>query len=475
MSTTLTPFLYQTRTLQRLARASLGRSVAVRTGLHTTARRARAEIPFELPPDLNAKDPDIRDSITPTERQAFEQIFREIADRGQKPRIPKLEPSKPEKAELDPAASKLIAALQLGRPGDGEAVSKFDAAFNVSVIMDDAAGRYQKIGPGIRGLDRLSPLDATYSAAERETALLRFPPTLRRAARMAFGMFDTVQPGTTVHEEGGQEQEIGIAKPGDNGRVFDAVDKVSAGLSNERLARTVEIEAQRRKERLRIKAHMDSCQSDFQLWEVIEKQVLPLVDRLGLTDPPPNPSFKTKKLKRNKGKKSQVETEPETQPKAVQPTPAAPLDMEIYGPIYPQLLLEGLHLLDSKFARPSPYAMHLLPRIKQLGLISYVLGVSTSFYNRLMLLLWDRYGDAVGVLNLLEEMKHAGLYFDENSRSVVSRIHMVYTQAEKGDQGHFVHKLMNMPEFEPILSDRLRYWTSNIDRSIKERRMGLGF
>lgn len=478
MSNTMTPFLYQTGTLQRVARAGLGRSAALRAGLHTTARRARDEIPFELPPDLKATNPDIKDTITPTERQAFERIFREIADRGHKPKIqlPKSDPGKLKKEEPHPAASNLIAALQLGSSYDGKSVTKNSAAFNVNTIMDDAAMHYKNMAPGISGLDRLSPLDATYSAAEREKALLRFPPTLRRAARMAFGMFDTVQSGTTVQVEGGQEQKIGdtTAKPGKDGQSFDAVDAVSAGTYNDRLTRTVENEAQRRQERLAIKARMDACQNDFELWEVIEKQVFPLVDRLGLTEAPANSSFKPKRLK-SKKKKAQAQEEPEIPPEEVKQTPAAPLDMEIYGPIYPQLLLEGLNLLDNKFARPSPYAMHLLPRIKQLGLVSYVLGVSTSFYNRLMLLLWNRYGDAMGVLNLLEEMKHAGLYFDENSRSVVSLIHTAYKQAEEGEKGFFVNRLMAMPEFEPILSDRLRHWTSNIDRSIKERRMGLGF
>lgn len=475
MSNTLTPFLYQTRTLQRVARVRLARPTAtvLRSGLHTTARRAHSEIPFQLPPDLDAKNPDMQDSITPTERVAFEQIFREIAERGRKPKLPRVE--EPPEEKIAPEASRLIAALQLGGPGsESDAESKKGANFNVNSIIEHAAMKQEQTQSqtSLRGLDPLSPLNTTYSATERENALLRFPPTLRRAARMAFGMLD-VMPQPAVKVEGGQQEDVGTNT---TGKEVDAVDLVASKLSNEQLAKTVQFEAQRREERLRIKALMDASRNDFELWEVIEDEIFPLVERLGMTDAPPNPSFRPKRKGYIKGKrKAPAQEPPEVVAEDAKQAQRPALNMEIYGPIYPQLLLECLELLDKKFARPSPYTTHLLPRIKQLGLVSYVLGVSTSFYNRLMSALWHRHGDAVGVFNLLEEMRHAGLFFDENSKSLLHDIERVYLQAEKKERGRFASELMKMPEYEPLLAHRLSHWVGHIDRSIAEQRAGLGF
>lgn len=497
MPATLMPFLYQTRTIQTVARVRLNLtrtnspSPSLRCGLHTTARHARDDIPFELPPDIDLSrfdppsDPEagLKDTITPTERLAFEKMFRDIAERGQKPKLPKVAPLASVQEKPAPAASRLLAALQAGGRAGAASDNREDIAFNINTIVGDAAMRQKKAQPGLPGLDSLSPLAATYSAAEREAALLRFPPTLRRAARTAFGMLDAAPQPATVYLDG--DEAKGDADP----------VETAPGLMNDQFERTVRIEAQRREERLRIAAQMDACSDDFELWGVIERDVFSLVGRLGITDttrkstPSSLPSPPPKPLKRGRRKKGmaqegmlvQVQAEEEVQPEEqaeevrpeeqAEPAPQAVLNMEVYGPLYPQLLLESLNKLDSKFARPSPYVAHLLPRVKNQGLVSYVLGVSTSFYNRLMSLMWSRYGDAAGVLALLEEMRHAGLFFDENSRSLVSTIQHAYSQAESRQVGHFKSKLMDMPEYESLVG-RLNHWVGHIDRSMKERRIG---
>lgn len=460
---TLMPFLYQTRTLARVARLSH----PLRRGLHATAPRKYDDelIPFELPPGFEdnrqkQEPPRKQDTLTPTERQTFENIFREISQMGKRPKLPK---AKEKQKDEMPS---IFAALQ-SVGADGKP-TKRDAAFNVSAIVEHAASTYSENQPGIKGLDPLSPLEATYSAAERERALLRFPPALRSAARMAFGLFEPVHHMPTVRVEGGQKLPLGT-------KTADPVEAVESAPSKDQVTYSVEVEAKRRAERLRISGRMLAARDDFELWDIIEQEVFPLVNRLGIADRPPNPSFKPRIIKRTKRKAVVEVEEAKTPPEEAETTEENALDMETYGPIYPHLLLEGLKLLDSKFARPSPYALHILPRVKQAGLVSYVLGVSTSFYNRLISLLWDRYGDAQGVLSLLEEMRHAGLYFDENSKAVVHHIEQLYMAADQGKKGRFAHKLMKMPEYEPILAVRLHHWVGHIDRSIKERQRGLGF
>lgn len=473
MPTTLMPFLYQTRTIQRVARIRVNfartnsSSSWLRCGLHTTARRARDEIPFELPSDVDLSrfdlpsnaDAGLTDSITPTERQAFEKLFQDIAEGRHMPRLRKAPLPNPAKDELAPEASRLLAALNLGGPEDGPHGKKQDITSNINTIVGDAAVHQNKGHRGLTGLDPLSPLASTYSAADREIALLRFPPTLRRAARMAFGMIE------------GRPQVVPMDLDGEE-------VKVPVHQTSEQLERFVHIEARRKEERSRIEALMDACANDFELWDVIEKEILPLVGRLGITEKPrtPAPSLPTTPPKRGRKRKDKVPQvqvqpqEPEVQPQDLpELSPEALLIMEVYGPLYPQLLFKSLNMLDVQFSGPSPYATHVLPRVKDLGLVSYVLGVSTSFYNQLMSILWNRYGDASGVLALLEEMRHAGLYFDKDSRALVNVIQHAYSQAEmRIVGGAFKSKLMEMPEYEP-LARRLSHWVSHIDRSIKEK------
>ncbi|ROW02490.1 hypothetical protein VMCG_06065 [Cytospora schulzeri] len=484
MSSTLTPFLYQTRTLYRLAGTGYTVPTYLARSLHTTPRRnarrpkdlTRDPIPFELPPELAYHNPDPadeteikQDTITPTERQAFKRIFEEIASRGASPATLKKEGKEDEAKILD-------------GPGFLQALQQ-DGNFDVNTIMQDAAETYTHTEPGIRGLDPLSPLESTYSASERERALLRFPSSLRRAARFAFGSIESARD-MEITTEGGSKEGLAY-EDGKQQEVNE--DPVEAVQSKGRLARTVELEAQRREERLRVLAMMEAAQTDFELWDIMETEVFPLVEKLGIAEIPqgptvvaPKPVVKSKAKRGRKKKLVDAEAEPEVEiihevPQAQElpdfpEPPKATLSMDIYGPIYPLLVLDGLRLLDTKFSRSSPLLFSLLPRVKQLGLASYVLGVSTSFYNRLMAVMWRRYGDAAGVMALLEEMRHAGLYFDENTASIVHGIEAVFTgHAARGDYGTFPKKLMRMPEYEPIVAMRLSHWSSQISRSIKER------
>lgn len=499
--TTLTPFLYQTRTLSHFSRCRPIHAAS----LHTTAIRPRYslggdDIPFDLPPDVaNARrnldpDPHTSDTVTPSERQIFEKIFREISNKRLVAKS-RLNAAVPEQAQGDKKARGQKTAEASKKKQEPAAMKGFLASFQSSApssveksphvtiqsIMAAAAADQQEALQGSPALadgsfESKHPLSQTFSAADRQEALMRFPPTLRRAARTALGLLDPAPPNAfTV--EGDDGIPLGV----------DPVEHVSKKKAA--VARSVRVEAKRREERLRIRTLMNQATTDFELWQVVEKEVFPLVMRLGIVEPPPNPDFKPKETfkkaaKRGRPRKNAVvEVEDETVSTAEveglaeqtaeqkKQAKAGELAMEIYGPIYPQLLLESLEMLGKKFTRPSPYAFHILPRIKQLGLTSYVLGISTSFYNSLMELMWTRLGDGTGVINLLEEMRHAGVYFDEGTRSVLGKIYNCYTDAERGraEGARFTAVMMRQPEYEPLLATRLSYWATKIDAAIRDR------
>lgn len=451
MSATLTPFLFQTRTLARFARAGPVAPTRLARSLHISPRRQRRTavrdpIPFELPPEVEnpdtfgGADPLGTGTITPVERQAFDRIFQEISEKGKS--LPTV-PPKRDNTDLAQAEPNFLKGLYNG------------GQFNVSAIVQDAAERHSETSPGVSGLDPLSPLESTYSAADREQALLQFPPSLRRAARTAYGMMASARD-TPVATEGGGQEDLGIP--------MDAVEVVA---STDRLARTVEVEASRREARLTIKDMMDKAENDFELWDVVEKEVFTLVEALGLatTEPPPEP----KKAKRRRKKKAPTEEDENADAVTAVAASKPRLNMDTYGPIYPMLLLDALHLFEKKFSRPSPLAFNLLPRIKQLGLPSYVLGVSTSFYNKLLTIMWQHFGDALGVMAVLEEMRHAGLQFDEETKSILHQMERVLRSADRGENGFFLRKMMRMPEYEPLLERRLSNWNKHIDWNINQR------
>lgn len=452
MSATLTPFLFQTRTLARFVRAGpLGPSRLARS-LHITPscqrKGERDPIPFELPPEVENPDapggagPLDSGTITPIERQAFDKIFQEISEKGKN--LPTVTPKRDNAPDLAQTEPKFLKGLYN------------DGPFNLSAIIQDAAERHSGTNPNGTGLDPLSPLESTYSAADREQALLQFPPSLRRAARTAYGMMESARD-TPVATEGGGQEELGLQR-----------DVVEVVASTGTLAKKVEVEASRREARLTIKAKMEKAENDFALWDVVENEVFTLVEKLGLAATKPEPE--TQKTKRRKKKKAAAEEdERAAAAAAAAATPKSRLNMDTYGPIYPMLLLDAMHLFEKKFSRPSPLAFKLLPRIKQLGLPSYVLGVSTSFYNKLLSVMWEHFGDATGVMALLEEMRHAGLQFDEETKSVLHQMERVLRSADRGENGHFLKKMMRMPEYEPLLQKRLSHWNRLIDLNINQR------
>ncbi|MDA4133504.1 MAG: hypothetical protein OK454_10340, partial [Thaumarchaeota archaeon] len=142
MSTPFLPFLYQTRTLQRLPRARTLRAAF----LHWTAPRRRhdEDIPFDLPPEIQKQRereaqqemPRGRSTITPTERSTFDRIFEEIAARGRTSTASSLAA---ESTEILSSLGQLQRERSAGpqeRPG-----FTTKGRDSINVVMEDAARR----------------------------------------------------------------------------------------------------------------------------------------------------------------------------------------------------------------------------------------------------------------------------------------------------------------------------------------------
>jgi len=212
---------------------------------------------------------------------------------------------------------------------------------------------------------------------------------------------------------------------------------------------------------------LKAAKSDVELWEAMEMEVFTLPDALGIgKDMKPKIGAQTSQRAGRNGvvrRTGRHQQEPKSPVQLAQQR-----DLEVRGPLYPTYLLLGLRLLDTNFVTSSSLALNVLPRLKQLGLASYVLGVSTSFYNTLMTIYWGRYGDANAILDLLEEMQHAGLYFDADTRSIVQAIMRELMPMAQGKRGKFSQEIARMPEFEDAVKKRLKHWEWQVRSSIGE-------
>jgi hypothetical protein len=439
MSIPLLPFLYQTRTILRCRRHLPVRGTLSRAFLHLTAavarrRKADDDIPFVQGvsgTDVPAQEDVPRGTITAAERQTFEHIFADIRQRGLTPNV-----------EQDLPPPSLSARRSANR------------------IIEQAAFDSVQTRPSAI----LSPTMAADAARDKQKALERFPPSLRAAASRAFELIHPDHPAVMLPRSDSTED-------------FGGEGESEWQATTNSALRAAELEAKRLPEQKRVEDLMAGARSDFELWDIMEKEVFTYPDRLSLrrqssqepqtqSDEQPDLWLGGKKVKAKFTVSEPIEEEA-SEDNTVAATQR--MNLYIYGPLYPSFLLFGLRRLDQAFAMPSQLALSVLPRIKELGLESFVVGVSTPFYNELLDIYQRRYGNLDKMLELLEEMRHSGLHFDEGTVSVLQAAHSESTALSAGKHGVFAQAFMTMPEYERALRDRLKNWLIAVKASVKQQ------
>lgn len=96
-------------------------------------------------------------------------------------------------------------------------------------------------------------------------------------------------------------------------------------------------------------------------------------------------------------------------------------DLAVLHHVYPAALLLALRLYIHHFPA-SPLAHNLLPRIRELGHTSYVLGAGPQFYNSLLSLVWLTRSSLRQVDALLAEMERGGVELTEETYRILRQI-----------------------------------------------------
>ncbi|PHH78368.1 hypothetical protein CDD80_6991 [Ophiocordyceps camponoti-rufipedis] len=303
-------------------------------------------------------------------------------------------------------------------------------SFQGDETRGEVDGRFRKQ----RGSPARSIVEQARITEFREKFLGRYPQSLQVAAQMALRMFET-DPSTA-----------------------DETTKVTE-VDKRKLEEAAGYEAARMEERARVEALMKGCTSDVALWQVMEDEVFSLPSKLGIV--PAKKRFRSPKHSIDAG-------EPTESDSIAKAPDSQKLSMDIHGPLYTHFLEQGLGLFDTAFARPSPYALQILPRIKALGLCSYVLGVSTTFYVRLARIQWTRYGDGNAALDVLQELSDSGLYVDNDVRGLLAQMRDNLHGCTWGAQGPFVMKMMEFPPYDGAFARRLEKVEAEVKQALQQ-------
>ncbi|EPE04384.1 hypothetical protein F503_01388 [Ophiostoma piceae UAMH 11346] len=413
-----------TTTTTTASPSTVAKSNTASTSTSSRLRVRRDPIPFELPPDLESEiEPEehIDGTITPMERQAFTKIFHDIS-RSQ-PSLDSTSTTTPRKDASEIMSEASTEQFRAREHIRGERREALEAARSASISV---LSSLDKAGSGFTETENAETdsfadipfaesdaADSADAARHRQRTLAAFPPSLRTAASEAIGSRERKR--LRIQQQMQQQiQEAEIEDP-----VMIAAAKKAA-----------QTEELRQKRQEKMELVMLSKRTDAALWEYMETSVFSMVEEFGLvstTEAAPRDAKET--TDREKGRKAAAKAASRTNAKK---RPSAKL--MTYGPVYSATLLHGLKLLGGHYGggETSPLALAVLPRIKSLGLQSYVLGASTPLYNELLKIQWTRLGDAVAVFGLLQEMQQAGLAFNDGTLAVLKSMEFHFGVARAG-------------------------------------------
>ena len=170
-----------------------------------------------------------------------------------------------------------------------------------------------------------------------------------------------------------------------------------------------------------------AAKNDIEIWKILEKEVFSLMSQLNLQMKHEEKARARERKRRKKAAKtSDAETSKTSNPAidtaSIKITSATSKDnavtkskalntttlLYILQCNYAHHTLQAL-ILFRTLKLSSSYALALLPRIKGLGPISYVLGASAPLYNELLFQKWTQFSDVQGLGELMQEMVNQGI------------------------------------------------------------------
>lgn len=457
-SLTLLPFLYQTRTLQPLLlsreqhRQRQSRNSQTYRNLTTSRAQAstRQDIPFEF-----EDTGEIEDSGRPRARSLFLDEFEEDRQEEIEPRSRESTITASEKAVFTRLFDKLVKSLPETEEKDEDFLDEEEGEGSnddLSTIFGDAVKSAE------RKAKRKEKRQSFQSLEDQQKFFLtRYPEPLREAAARTSGIL--------AHRA---ERDIRIRKQ------LSAVRQPPRPVSDMNLYERA-VRQQRHTQLRKVEGLLRSADTDFQLWDVLEKEVFSTIKKLEAPSPKESMPQTPQPPKRGRPKKeilpkvknletdSPVEVTPDTSETPQhggsgkvwwtsednETTPEKEMlpTLEIVGPNYPSHCLLALRLLHDKFPA-SPLALNILPAIKRAGPTSYVLGATTALYNELLSIHWLVYNNMRAMADLVTEMDQQDVEFSQETLDILELPAWEREAVKAGKKGRSLAAVWEMEEME---------------------------
>ena len=439
-SSSLVHFLYCTRTLlpqsHRTGSSKRGKaSPHLRrfTCLHRTHAQAYKtrrdhDVPFEGDPYTKPKAPfenlnpqsSKRSTITKTEKAVFDRIFKDLS---QNPPSPLSSQQGAEAEDLDAEASA------------SPEVDDLEKSFSVN-----------------------ADLNAIFDAAIRELRVREEAATLASAKRQQHPQYDLLPQERAIDTVIGSEAGWRTFK-----RPLRMTIGSSISLNSGIVTETTQLHLAKAAEKHKnmVSRLLERASTDVEIWGVLEGKVFSVVREL---------NEKIEEDKRARRKEMEIEDARERSKKMEGEEMGKPvvkrkrvnkveieeiIEREVSMALatnelfyilqesYAEYLLHALRLLRSNHPT-SNYARYLLPTIKSLGPISYVLGTSPGLYNELLFLSWSEYSDLHGMADLLQEMMDKGIETNSVTMVLLTRLRRLRHYGRIGKMGPVVQHFWNM-------------------------------
>ena len=218
----------------------------------------------------------------------------------------------------------------------------------------------------------------------------------------------------------------------------------SEAIPNDKLIKTRVRRHEIRSERTRIKRRLRRSLTDFELWEVLENDILnPVADSYGGT------SLLTFS----------------SDPGQLQIRKVKDEYLILLGSSVSLLLVDAAQILREHFPT-SLLSTSIIPRLRQAGSAAFALGASTELFNMLLSQLVDMNEDMPAVVEVLSEMDRDVIEPDEETIKILTRVLDQTNEVRLGIYGEAVKSLWQ--------TDRMRKAVKDIQRWVQERGENVG-
>ena len=379
ISTTLTPFLYHTRTLSRAySAARVDEEGRDRTSNTSTAR------PAARPRYLQ------RHAAASAKRAAGQREREQRAQRAQRAQHGKDEHAQQvqEKANM----ARTITMTHGEKRVFGEILDQLERTGNSSRQVPDSSGREE----GSSGEDEMSQMSSIF-----ESVLAEFRGKKKKTPRE-----QRLHP-----REGEEEQRSQTQEEVDEAQMVDISEILGDEGKRVPMERAIDIIVRRESAKIEtaLQDAIDHDKGDIGIWDVCRARIFSMLHDIGQTMP------------ESRDQQSNTLRIPSTVPSKA-----------VVISLYPKMLLVAFRLLSVHFPH-SPLIHQFRSTIRSHGRASAVLGTSTALYNELIYFYWRGCSDIAGVISLLREMEVTGV---EPSARTCSILQGILRQREWDLKGH---------------------------------------